>query len=159
MSNVKYPIVVFHNVTGASRCSEFVKIASGMGYKTLIITNAQGSAAQKGLPTAQRLALQNGLNFMTLGNITDVKELFQPDMILLVVPPPYGSENLTSETLKELEGKRWIVVFGGNDPGLSKKDLELGDKVLQVPAGDLGSIGMLTLGLALLTGKFRFGKE
>ena len=42
------------------------------------------------------------------------------------------------------------------DPGLSRKDLEKGDRVVHVPAGDLGSIGMLTLGLALLTGKFSF---
>jgi SpoU rRNA methylase family enzyme len=153
---VEFPIITLHNVASAKTCTEFVKIAAGMGFKTLVITNAQGSAAQRGLPSAQKLAMQNNINFMTLASLEDVRELLQPDTMLVVAPPPYGEKNLTAEVVGQLEGKRWIAVFGGNDPGLSRKDLAKGDEIVQVPAGDIGSIGMLTLGLALLTGKFGF---
>ncbi len=151
-----FPIIVFHNVASANRCSEFVRIAAGMGFKSLIITQAQGSAAQRGLPAAQKLALKHDINFMSLYEIADLKELFSPDILIVVAPPPYGKENLDSKIVENLQGKRWIAVFGGSDPGLSRKDLEMGDVIVQIPAGDMGSLGTLTLGLALLTGKFTF---
>lgn len=156
MAKTKFPIIVLHNVVSAKICTEFVKIAAGMGFKTLIITHAQGSAAQRGLPAAQKIAMQNDINFLSLANLDDIKELIQPELMLVVAPPPYGKINLEAKFVSSLEGKRWVAVFGGNDPGLSRKDLEKGDKVVQVPAGDIGSIGTLTLGLALLTGKFAF---
>ncbi|MHA2251546.1 MAG: RecB-family nuclease [Candidatus Kariarchaeaceae archaeon] len=159
MSNSKFPIIVFHNVTSANRCSEFVKIAAGMGFKTLVITQAQGSAAQRGLPAAQKLAFKHEINFMSLYELNDLTELFNPDELVLIVPPPYGKTNLDSDFVKTLEGKRWIAVFGGNDPGLSRKDIEKGDSIVQLPAGDLGSVGTLVLGLALLTGKFGFNLD
>ncbi|MHA2097560.1 MAG: RecB-family nuclease [Candidatus Kariarchaeaceae archaeon] len=158
MSNPTFPIVVYHNVLSPKGCTDFVKIASGMGFKTLIITHAQGSAAQRGLPAAQKLALKNNVNFMSLLDIDDVKELFQPELVLVIAPVPYGEKNLTEEFLKTIEDKRYVVVFGGNDPGLSRKDLEKGDEIIQIPVGDLGSIGILTLGLALFTRKFKFNK-
>lgn len=158
MSKPSFPIIVFHNVVSPKGCTDFVKIAAGMGFKTLIITNAQGSAAQRGLPAAQKLALKNNVNFMSLLDIDDVKELFQPEMVVVVAPPPYGEQNLTEEFLNNIKDKRYAVVFGGNDPGLSRKDLEKGDEIVQIPAGDLGSIGILTLGLALFTRKFKFNK-
>lgn len=155
---VKYPIVVLHNVASSKSCSEFVKIAAGMGFKTLAITHAQGSAAQRGLPAAQKLAMQNDINFFSLSTIEDVKELLQPELLIVVAPPPYGKKNLDASFVEGLADKRWVAVFGGNDPGLGRKDLALGDEVVQVPAGDIGSIGTLTLGLALLTGKFSFNR-
>jgi SpoU rRNA methylase family enzyme len=158
VSNPTFPIVVYHNVLSPKGCTDFVKIASGMGFKTLIITHAQGSAAQRGLPAAQKLALKNNVNFMSLLDIDDVKELFQPELVLVIAPVPYGEKNLTEEFLKTIEDKRYVVVFGGNDPGLSRKDLEKGDEIIQIPVGDLGSIGILTLGLALFTRKFKFNK-
>ena len=154
-----FPIIVFHNVNSSKDCTEFVKIAYGMGYKTMIITNAQGSAAQRGLPSAQKLAIKHNPNFMALSSIDDIKELFQPDEIIVVAPPPYGKENIDREFVSSLKDKRWVAVFGGSDPGLSRKELEQGDRIAQVPAGDIGSIGMLTLGLALLTGKFIFSRD
>ena len=158
MAEMEFPVIVFHNISSSKNCSEFIKIAAGMGFKTLVITHAQGSAAQRGLPAAQKIALKLGVNFIVLYNLDDVNELFNPDLMIVVAPPPYGQQNLTHELLQEFENKRWVVVFGGNDPGLSRQDLEKGDKVVQVPAGDIGSLGTLTLGLAILTGKFGFTK-
>jgi len=156
--SIEYPIVVLHNVASSKTCSEFVKIAAGMGFKTLAITHAQGSAAQRGLPAAQKQAMQNDINFFSLSTVDDIIELLQPETLIVVAPPPYGKKNLDADFVKSLEGKRWVAVFGGNDPGLGRKDLAKGDEIVQVPAGDIGSLGTLTLGLALLTGKFAFNR-
>lgn len=155
---IDYPIIVLHNVSSSKSCTEFVRIAGGMGFKTVAITHAQGSAAQRGLPAAQKLAMQLNINFFSLANIDDVTELLQPDTMIVVAPPPYGKKNLDASFVETLKDKRWVAIFGGNDPGLGRKDLEKGDEIVQVPAGDIGSIGTLTLGLALLTGKFAFNR-
>lgn len=155
---IEYPVLVLHNVVSSSSCIEFVKISAGMGFKTVAITQAQGSAAQRGLPAAQKIAMQNNINFFSLNSLDDIKELLKPDLMILVAPPPYGKKNLDNDFVQTLKDKRWVAIFGGNDPGIGRKDLEKGDEVVQLPAGDIGSIGTLTLGLALLTGKFSFNK-
>lgn len=153
---MQFPIVALHNVVSTKMCTDFVKIATGMGFKTLSITNAQGSAAQRGLPTAQKMAIKNDISFFTLSDIDDLIELFQPEITIVVAPSPYGKDVLDSEFLLKIQNKRVLIIFGGNEPGLSRKDLEKGDYIVEVPAGDIGSAGTLTLGLALFTGKFTF---
>jgi SpoU rRNA methylase family enzyme len=80
---IEYPVLVLHNVVSSSSCIEFVKISAGMGFKTVAITQAQGSAAQRGLPAAQKIAMQNNINFFSLNNLDDIKELLKPDLIIL----------------------------------------------------------------------------
>jgi SpoU rRNA methylase family enzyme len=149
MDKKHFPIVVMHNVSSANRCSEFVRIAVGLGYKTLIITNAQGSAAQRGIPTAQKLAYSSNANFMALADLNDVKDLFNPEELIVVAPAPYGKEEFNETLVDELESKKYVIVFGGNDPGLSRKDLDQGRSV-QLKVGDIGSIGTVAIVLAKL---------
>lgn len=144
-----FPIILFHNINAANKCGEFVRIATGLGFKTLIISNAQGSAAQRGIPAAQKLAYKEGANFMALANVQDAIELFSPEEVIVVAPPPYGKEMLDADFVDSIEGKKTLIVFGGSDPGLSRKDLDMGRSV-QIKAGDIGSIGTLAIGLALL---------
>lgn len=151
MDNKHFPIVVMHNVSSANRCAEFVRIAVGLGYKTLVITNAQGSAAQRGIPTAQKLAYKEKANFMALADIQDVIDLFTPEEVVVMAPSPYGKESLSDELIAELTDKKYILVFGGNDPGLSRKDLDSGRSV-QLNVGDIGSIGTISITLAKLKG-------
>ncbi len=146
MSN-QFPIVVLHNVSAASRVQEFTNIALGLGYKTVIITNPQGSAAQRGIPTAQKAAYKEKANFMVLENLETVKELFSADEFFVIAPPPYGKETLDNDLVDSVEGKKIIIAVGGNDSGLSRMDLDLGRSV-QLPVGKIGSIGMATLALA-----------
>ncbi len=146
-----WPIVVMHNISSSSRCTEFVRIATGLGFKTMIISQAQGSAAQKGVPSAQKLAFKERANFLVLYSLQDVIDLFSPEEVILVAPPPYGKEKLDKAFAEEMKGKKYVIVFGGSDPGLSRKDLDMGRSV-QIPVGDIGSIGTLSIGLAILKG-------
>ncbi|RMG31180.1 MAG: hypothetical protein D6732_14960 [Methanobacteriota archaeon] len=146
-----WPIVVMHNISSSSRCTEFVRIASGLGYKTMVISQAQGSAAQKGVPAAQKLAFKERANFLVLYSLQDVVDLFSPEEVILVAPPPYGKEKLDKNLAEQIKGRKYAIVFGGSDPGLSRKDLDMGRSV-QLPVGDIGSIGTLSIGLAILKG-------
>ncbi len=145
----QWPLIVLHNVNASSKCTEFVRIGSAFGFRTLIITQAQGSAAQNGIPSAQKLALKNKLNFLALYSVEDVIELFNPEQVVLIAPPPFGKENLSQGVIDEIKAQKTVVVFGGNDPGLSRKDLDLG-RTVQLSVGDIGSIATLSLTLALL---------
>jgi len=148
MSN-QFPIAVLHNVSAASRVQEFTQIALGLGYKTIVITNPQGSAAQRGIPTAQKNAYKAKANFMVLENLETVKELFNCDEFIVVAPPPYGKEELNDALVNELQGKKFIVAVGGSDSGLSRMDLDMG-RSMQLPVGKIGSVGLATLALAKL---------
>lgn len=146
-----WPIVVMHNVSSSSRCTEFVRIAAGLGFRTMVISQAQGSAAQKGVPSAQKLAFKERANFLILYSLQDVVDLFSPEEVILVAPPPYGKETLDRDLVESLKDKKAMIVFGGSDPGLSRKDLDMGRSV-QLPVGDIGSIGTLAIGLAIFKG-------
>ena len=143
-----FPIVALHNVSSASRCTEFVTIALGLRYRTIIITNAQGSAAHRGIPLAHKLTYKAKANFMAFETIQDVKELFKPDELVIVAPKPYGKEKLNKSLAKELAEKDYILICGGNDSGLSRRDIDMGRSV-QLEVGDVGSIGLATLAMAM----------
>lgn len=111
---IEYPVLVLHNVVSSSSCIEFVKISAGMGFKTVAITQAQGSAAQRGLPAAQKIAMQNNINFFSLNNLDDIKELLKPDLMILVAPPPYGKKILIMILLKHSkikDGSQYLEVM------------------------------------------------
>lgn len=148
-----FPIVVLHNVSSANRCTEFVRIAMGMGFKTIIISDPQGSAAQRGIPSAQKYAYKGKANFMALNGLEDIKELFNPEEFIVIAPPPYGKETLDRAFVESLKDKKYVLVFGGNDPGLSRKDLDSGRSV-QLAMPDIGSIGTVAITLALVRGVF-----
>ncbi|MCG3217889.1 MAG: hypothetical protein KAR35_02730 [Candidatus Heimdallarchaeota archaeon] len=141
-------LITLHNVGSSQRCQEFVQIASGLGFKNLAITKASGSAASRGIPQAQKIAVKSNANFMFLGNISDVIEVYNPDEIILVAPPPFGDDLWNPEEVKkESEEKRLLLIFGGSSPGLSRRELDMGKAVnLDVPI-EVGSIGTLAIAL------------
>lgn len=140
---------VLHNAYSQQRVVEAARIVYGLGYQVLVVTKASGSAAQAGVPEAQKLALKMGRTFMCLPDLPDAIEILKPDAILLFVPRKYAQRSL-SEAVKEAPG-RLLAVFGGSDPGLSKRELEMGIAVY--PDGvdeDVGSTGMVAISLYLL---------
>ena len=141
--------VVLHNVSSVSKCTEFIRIANGLGYKNLIISRAQSSAAQSGVPSAQKMALQEGLNFFVLQDLTDVIDVLQPDKVLLFAPRPYAKDRFDYNSLADevKQGKKIVLVFGGSDPGLARKELDLGTAVHVHTPKDTGSLGTLTIAL------------
>ncbi len=140
---------VLHNVYSQQRVVEAARIAYGLGYRVFIVTKASGSAAQAGVPEAQKLALKLGRTFACLPDLQDAVEVFAPSAILMFLPRKYAQVPL-SEAVKGVSG-RVLAVFGGADPGLTKRELELGTAVY--PDGveeDVGSTGMVAIALYML---------
>jgi SpoU rRNA methylase family enzyme len=145
-------IPVLHNTNSSQRVADTARIAFGLGYKTLVISKAVGPAAQIGLPEAQKLAIRYNANIIFLSDLSEVIELLQPDVTLVVVPGKYGGANL-SETLSKLsqrlsEIKKVLLVFGGSEPGLTQKEMKLGEVVH--PDGvieDIGTVGTVAITL------------
>lgn len=143
-------LVVLHNVLSIQRVVEMAKVVYGMGFTTFIVSKAAGAAAQTGVPEAQKMALKRGKNFLYLSDLPDVMELFSPKSVYLFVPKGYGKGLFSpEEVIDEISrGHRVVLIFGGLDPGLSKKELELGKAVcLPYVDSDLGPIGNAAVAL------------
>jgi len=142
-------VPLLHNVYSQQRVVEVAKVVYGLGFKVFVVTKAVGSAAQAGVPEAQKLALKLDKAFIYLPDLPDAIEILKPDRVLLVLPRKYAPTPI-SEAVKEASGKI-VVVFGGAEPGLTRKELELGLAVH--PDGveeDVGTTGLAAISLYLL---------
>ncbi len=136
-------LVAIHNVTGIQKIKEYTQVLLGFRIKTIIISKAVGSAAMSGVPQAQKIIFKKGGNLLYVEDIPDIIELLNPDIIYVVAPQPYAKHKFEpGMIIQELKAKKKILlIFGGSDPGLSKRELEFGiDIYLEVPA-DIGTIG------------------
>lgn len=142
-------IPVLHNVFSPQKVVEAARITYGLGYKMFVVTKASGSAAQAGVPEAQKLAIKLGRSFACLPDLPDALEVLRPSRVLLIVPKKFGKEPLLKEAM-DAEG-RMLVVFGGAEPGLSRRELEMGMPVfVDGVEGDIGSLGLVAISLYLL---------
>lgn len=147
-------IPVLHNVVSAQKVVEVAKLVYGLGFKTFIISKAMGSAAQSGVPEAQKLALKLGSNLIFLSDLEDVVDITNPDAVLTVMPKKYGGEALTEVWKNAIDvSKRILVVFGGSEPGLTIREMKMGK--LAYPDGveeDIGTVGLVAISLYLIKG-------
>lgn len=135
--------VAIHNVTGIQKIKEYTHILLGFQIKNIIISKAVGSAAMSGVPQAHKLVFKKGGNLLYVEDIPDCIELLNPDKIYIFAPYPYSKNKFNlDQVVQELKNKtRVLFIFGGSDPGLSKRELEFGiDSYLELPA-DIGTIG------------------
>ena len=108
----------------AQKVLESAKLVYGLGYRSFIVSKASGSAAQSGVPDAQKLAIKHNRVFLFLYDIDDVLEILKPDEVLTVTSGKYGGTPL-SQIINRLKG-RVVIIFGGLEPGLSSRELEKG---------------------------------
>ncbi len=140
-------MVVLHNVQSVQRVVETAKVTYGLGFKNFIVSKAAGSAAQSGVPEAQRLALKLKRNFFYLADLPEVLDVFKPELTLMFVPRPYGEEEYNPiKVLETLEKGAVVLVFGGAEPGLSRRELDLGTPTYVPLVGeDIGVSGLAAI--------------
>ncbi|MHA1304429.1 MAG: RecB-family nuclease [Candidatus Heimdallarchaeaceae archaeon] len=145
-------IVQLHNFSSVSLCSDFIQIATAIGAKDIIFSQASGRGATAGVPLGQKEAMAKKANFFIFQDLSDTIELLKPDEVYLFIRRPFSQETFSPEAIASsyLEGKTILLVFGGSRPGLSKKDLELGKPIYFANLSELGVLGELTLGLYLI---------
>lgn len=135
--------VVLHSVHAISKVLETAQVVYGLGYSNFIISKAEGSAAQTGVPDANRFALKMGKTFMVLPDLPDVIELLDVEKPLLVVSPKLTKDKVNFSILNQQveSGKRVVIVISGSNSSFSRKEMDLGQCVSLNSEIDIGPAG------------------
>lgn len=148
--------VVLHNIHSVIRLVEAARIVYGLGVKNFVVTRAIGAAAQEGIPEVYKIALKYERNLIFLKDLDDLVEALSPNRIYLFAPPQHAKRPYDPDEIISLLSKGKVaIIFGGAEPGLTKRDLEKGIPVyLDIP-GNIGTLGEITLALYKLLQKIR----
>ena len=147
--------VVLHNVHSASKTVETAQVVYGLGFSNFVVSKAEGSAAQAGVPDANRLAMKMKQNFMVLPDLKDVLEVLSTERPLLIVSPMLTKERLDLEQLSELtkSGERVVIVLSGSTSSFSRKEMDLGECRSLDARVDIGPAGTAAILLYALSTK------
>ena len=121
---------VLHNANSPQRVVEIARAAYGLGYPLFVITKPTGAAAQVGVPEAHKVALKEGKPLVVLPDLAEAIELLKADAVILVTARKLASKPLTRALGEAISrgAKRVLLVFGGAEPGLSARELSLGEQ-------------------------------
>ena len=127
--SIKNIYVILHNVHSASKTVETAQVVYGLGFSNFVVSKAEGSAAQAGVPDANRLAMRMKQNFMVLPDIKDVLEVLNIEKPLLITSPVLTKERLDFSQLAERvkSGERIAIVLSGSNSSFSRKEMDLGE--------------------------------
>lgn len=122
---------VLHNVSSPQRVVELARAAYGLGFSVFVVTKPTGAAAQVGVPEAQKVALREGKSLLILPDLEEAVEILKADAVILVLPRKLSDKPLTQkfEELVSKKVSRILLVFGGAEPGLSAREMALGEQV------------------------------
>jgi SpoU rRNA methylase family enzyme len=145
--------VILHNVHSASKTIETAQVVYGLGFSNFIVSKAEGSAAQAGVPDANRLAMKMKKNFMVLPDIKDVLELLSIDNPLLITSPRLTKERLDLKELSERteSGERIALFLSGSSSSFSRREMDLGECRSLEAHVDIGPSGSAAIILYALT--------
>jgi SpoU rRNA methylase family enzyme len=119
--------VTLHNVFSQIDVRNFTSTALALGCKTVVISRAHGAAAMSGVPEAQKIALKADSSLLFFRDLPDALEILAPDFTYLVLSDRFASQQLDFAMVSEqIHEKKVMIVFGGSSPGLTRKELDLG---------------------------------
>ena len=141
--SLKNVYVVLHNVHSASKTVETAQVVYGLGFSNFVVSKAEGSAAQAGVPDANRLAMRMKQNFMVLPDIKDVLEVLSIERPLLITSPVLTKERLDLDQLAEQaqSGERMVIILSGSNSSFSRKEMDLGETRSLDARVDIGPSG------------------
>ncbi len=129
VESLKNIYVILHNVHSASKTIETAQVVYGLGFWNFVVSKAEGSAAQAGVPDANRLAMKMKQNFMVLPDLKDVLEVLNVEHPLLITSPVLTKERLDLDQLSERtnSGERIVIMLSGSNSSFSRKEMDLGE--------------------------------
>ncbi|MFX1481825.1 MAG: RecB-family nuclease [Promethearchaeota archaeon] len=153
--SLKNIYVVLHNVHSASKTIDTAQVVYGLGYSNFVVSKAEGSAAQAGVPDANRLALKMKNNFMVLPDLKDALEVLKIKHPLMITSPVLVKEHLDFEQLSELvkSGERVGIILSGSNSSFSRKEMDLGTCRSLKARVDIGPSGTAAVVLYSLSSK------
>ena len=124
-------LLALHNVHSSSIVKLFAETVIGFPSvcKNVIFSKVTASAASIGIPDAQKTVLSSGKGSLYFfADIQDIYELLKPDKTYLLVPRHYGKVPIPfSQISQELKDQKVLVIVGGSSPGLTRKELDMGE--------------------------------
>ena len=152
--SIKNIYIVLHNVHSASKTIETAQVVYGLGFPNFVVSKAEGSSAQSGVPDANRLAIRMKQNFMVLPDLKDVLEVLNFDYALLVTSPKLVKEHVDLDQLSQRtqSGEKIAIIVSGSNSSFSRKEMDLGEcKSLEAEV-DIGPSGSTAIILYSLIG-------
>jgi len=144
--------VVLHNVHAVSKVIDTAQVVYGLGFKNFVISKPEGTAAQTGVPDANKLAMKMRSNFMVLPDLSDVIELLEVDRPLLLVSPLLTKTrvNLAALSQRVKSGERLVIVVSGSNSSFSRKEMDMGECASLDAHFDIGPAGTVSVTLYAL---------
>ncbi len=153
--SLKNVYVILHNIHSASKTIETAQVVYGLGFSNFGVSKAEGSAAQAGVPDANRLAMKMKCNFMVLPDLKDVLEVLSIEHPLMITSPVLVKERLDFEHLsREVKsGERVVIILSGSNNSFSRKEMDLGECRSLEARVDIGPSGTAAIILYSLLSK------
>ncbi|MFQ5832775.1 MAG: RecB-family nuclease [Candidatus Thorarchaeota archaeon] len=149
---LKNVYVVLHDVHAVSKVLDTAQVVYGLGFKNFVVSKAEGSAAQTGVPGANRLAMKMKGSFMVLPHLSDVIEVLGVDRPILITSPVLKMTQLDIRSLAQRVNseERVVIVFSGSNTSFSRKEMDMGECFsldARVDIGPAGSAAVVLHGL------------
>ena len=150
---LKNLLMAFHNSHSHKAVKFFANTCIGLLCKNVIFSKITASAASIGIPEAQKTVLNAGGNLLFFSDVKDVLETMKPHKIYLLVSRKYGENPIPYiEIANELKIGKVLAVVGGTSPGLTRKEMDLGQCVFADEViSDINPIALTALFLSALS--------
>ncbi|MHA1213876.1 MAG: RecB-family nuclease [Candidatus Hodarchaeales archaeon] len=123
-------LMTLHNSHSRNMVKLFADTCIGLGCKNVIYSKITAAAASIGIPEAQKYVLNNKGNLLFFSDIEDIIETLRPNKTFLIVSKKYSQTPISfSELAKLLQKNKILVILGGTSPGLTRKDMDIGESV------------------------------
>ena len=152
---MKNVYVVLHNVHAVSKVMETAQVVYGLGFLNFIVSKAEGSAAQTGVPESNRLAMKMKGSFAVLPDLSDVLEMLDVDRPIMITSPVLVKERVNPDAITKRirNGERIVIVLSGSNSSFSRKEMDMGDCVSLEARVDIGPAGSAAIVLHGIAGK------
>ena len=139
--------IVLHNTHAVSKVIDTAQVVYGLGFNNFIVSKAEGSAAQTGVPEANKLAMKMNRRFMVLPGLKDVIELLGVEKPLLITSPVLTTERIDLNSLKSSANSkdRLVIIVSGSNSSFSRKEMDLGQCVSLNAKIDIGPSGTIAV--------------
>ena len=149
--------MTFHNSHNRNAVKLFADTCIGLSCRNVIFSKITAAAASIGVPDAQKTVLSAEGNLLFFSDIDDILEALKPPRIYLLVSRKYGKNPIPyNKIANELKTEKVLVVVGGTSPGLTRKELDLGECIFaDEVVSDINPIALTALFLFGLSRIFR----
>ncbi|MFX0013663.1 MAG: RecB-family nuclease [Promethearchaeota archaeon] len=151
-------LMAFHNSHSRKAVKYFADTCIGLSCRNVIFSKITSSAASIGIPDAQKSVLKAGGNLLFFSDITDIQEALEPSKSYLLVSRKYGRKSIPyNEIVTELKLGKVLVIVGGTSPGLTRRELDLGECIFADEV--ISDINPIALTALFLTGLSKVIKD